>query len=397
MGHADQLTDFRVLLEMFNSSGPQRSGLFRRATAVLICTSSLGACASLPSSGPTGVEIRQAVRNKANPYPFTLVELQTIAAVPAPPAVPTSDLNAMPPRPTDLIGPGDVLNVTVYEAGVSLFGNALKASALGGAIDTSSGGERLPAMRVDDYGYIKVPFVGRLRAAGRTAAELQTMIQGGLRGLSQDPQVLVTIEQSITNSVIVAGEISKPGRLVLATNRESLLDTIALAGGYRGQAKDAVARVQRDGQIFEIRLSDLLDLPQQDVVVAPGDRITLVSRPQSFSVLGAPNKSEEIAFPRSRLNLAEAVALAGGANPNAGDAAAVFVFRYIRQADGTEQPTVYHLNMMRPSSYLLSQRFAMQDRDVLYIGNARANQLTKFINLLSQLFVPVATARAVTQ
>ncbi|WP_308516440.1 polysaccharide biosynthesis/export family protein [Sphingomonas flavescens] len=352
----------------------------------------------MPSSGPTGVEIRQAVRSKTNQYPFTLVELQTIAAVPSPPAVPTSDLNAMPPRPTDLIGPGDVLNVTVYEAGVSLFGSALKASALGGgSVDTSSSGERLPPMRVDDYGYIKVPFVGRLRAAGRTAAELQTMIQGGLRGLSQDPQVLVTIEQSITNSVIVAGEISKPGRLVLATNRESLLDAIALAGGYRGQAKDAVARIQRDGQTFEIRLSDLLDLPQQDVVVAPGDRITLVSRPQSFSVLGAPNKSEEIAFPRSRVNLAEAVALAGGANPNAGDAAAVFVFRYVRQADGTEQPTVYHLNMMRPSSYLLSQRFAMQDRDVLYIGNARANQLTKFINLLSQLFVPVATARAVTQ
>jgi polysaccharide export outer membrane protein len=39
----------------------------------------------------------------------------------------------------------------------------------------------------------------------------------------------------------------------------------------------------------------------------------------------------------------------------------------------------------------------MQDRDVLYIGNARANQVSKFINLLSQLFVPVATARAVAQ
>jgi len=39
----------------------------------------------------------------------------------------------------------------------------------------------------------------------------------------------------------------------------------------------------------------------------------------------------------------------------------------------------------------------MQDRDVLYVGNARANQLTKFVQLLSQLFVPVATARVVAQ
>jgi polysaccharide export outer membrane protein len=214
--------------------------------------------------------------------------------------------------------------------------------------------------------------------------------------MSQDPQVMVTIDQSITNSVILAGEVAKPGRLVLATNRESLVDAIALAGGYRGNAKDAVARVQRDGQSFEIRLSDLLDLPQEDVQVAPGDRITVISRPQSVSILGAPNKTDEVVFPRPNLTLAEAVALAGGANPAAGDAAAVFVFRYVRQPDGSERPTVYHLNMMRAGAYLLSQRFRMHDQDVLYIGNARANQPAKFVQLLSQLFVPVATARAVT-
>src|SRR5205823_14715979 len=136
--------------------------------------------------------------------------------------------------------------------------------------------ERLPLVRVDDQGYIRVPFVGRLRAAGHTAGELQAMIQEGLRGMSQDPQVMVTIQESITNSVIVGGEVGKPGRLVLSTNRESLVDAIALAGGYRGAAKDAVARVQRGGGTFEIRLSDLLDLPEEDLRVAPGDRITVM-------------------------------------------------------------------------------------------------------------------------
>jgi polysaccharide export outer membrane protein len=328
-----------------------------------------------------------------------LIEVQTTAALPAQPPVPTSALLAMPPRPTDLLGPGDVLSISVYEAGVSLFGTALRTVAAGGmgGVDTSSTSERLPPVRVDDYGYIRVPFVGRLRAAGHTIAELQSMIQNGLKGMSQDPQVMITVQESITNSIILAGEVAKPGRLVLATNRESLIDAIALAGGYRGDAKDAVARVQREGQAFEIRLSDLLDMPQQDVTVAPGDRITVVRRPQSFSVLGAPAKSEEIVFPRSRLTLAEAVALAGGANPNAGDAGSVFVFRYVQLPNGTEQPTVYHVNMMQPGAYLLSQRFLMQDRDVLYVGNARANQLTKFVQLLSQLFVPVATARVVAQ
>jgi len=378
---------------------PLRSGRFRGLFCVLTAGAALTGCASLPSSGPTGVEIRRAAVAKPGQYPFTLVEVENAATVPPAPSSPASTLASMPPQPTDLLGPGDVLNISVYEAGVSLFGTALKtvAAGSGSIVDTSSSAERLPPVRVDDYGYIRVPFVGRVRAAGHTVAELQSIIQSGLRGMSQDPQVMITVEQSITNSLILAGEVAKPGRLVLSTNRESLVDAIALAGGYRGEARDAVARVQRDGQTFEIRLSDLLDMPQEDVQVAPGDRITLVSRPQSFSVLGAPNKSEEIKFPRGRLSLAEAVALAGGANPNAGDAGAVFVFRYVPLPNGTEQPTVYHLNMMRAGSYLLSQRFQMRDRDVLYVGNARANQLTKFVQLLSQLFVPVATARAVTQ
>jgi polysaccharide export outer membrane protein len=374
--------------------------LFRSAIFLSVSAFSLGGCATLPVSGPTGAEIRKAASAKPGQFPFTLVEVEGSAQVPPPPAIPAPTLSTLPPRPTDLLGPGDVLNITIYEAGVALFGNSALRSAAGasaGMMDTTSTAERLPLVRVDDFGYIKVPFVGRVRAAGRTAAELQAMIQSGLRGMSQDPQVLVSIEQSITNSIILAGEVAKPGRLVLATNRESLVDAIALAGGYRGNAKDAVARVQRDGEAFEVRLSDLLDMPQEDVQVAPGDRITVISRPQSFSILGAPNKSDEVVFPRPKLTLAEAVALAGGANPNAGDAAAIFVFRHVRRPDGTEQPTVYHLNMMRAGAYLLSQRFQMHDGDILYIGNARANQPTKLVQLLSQLFVPVATARAVTR
>lgn len=393
------LTVSRVSHLMSTICVPRRSGLFRGAVLTSATGLLLAGCSSLPISGPTGIEIRHAAAGKTGDFPYTLVEIQTAAALPAPPGAPASSLINVPPRPTDLLGPGDVLNISVYEAGVSLFGTALRTAAAGGTtvVDTSSTAEKLPPIRVDDYGYIRVPFVGRIRAAGHTVAELQSTIQKGLRGMSQDPQVMITVAQSITNSVILAGEVAHPGRLVLVTNRESLTDAIALAGGYRGEAKDAVARVQRDGQVFEIRLSDLMDMPQDDVQVAPGDRITLVSRPQAFSVLGAPNKSEEINFPRGRLTLAEAVALAGGANPNAGDAAAIFVFRYVPLPDGSEQPTVYHLNMMRPGAYLLSQRFLMRDRDVLYIGNARANQLTKFVNLLSQLFVPIATARALTR
>jgi protein involved in polysaccharide export with SLBB domain len=155
------------------------------------------------------------------------------------------------PQPTDLLGPGDVLDISIYEAGVSLFGGSnLRAAATAGVvIDPSSNAERLPPVRVDDYGFIKLPFVGRIRAAGRTVTELESAIQNGLRGMSQDPQVLVSVEQSITESVTLAGEVAKPGRLVLSTNKETLNDAIALSGGYRGAAKDIIAVVERGARV----------------------------------------------------------------------------------------------------------------------------------------------------
>lgn len=377
---------------------PRGGRLLRQRLFVGFLALAMAGCATLPASGPTGQEILKNPSKDPQQFPFSVVEVDKAAVLPAPPEVATAPLAPPVLAPTDLVGRGDVLNVAIYEAGVSLFGAGSRVGplpgALGGAFDTSANAERIQ-VRVDDEGFITLPFTGPIRAEGQTARELALLIRLSLRGLSQDPQVLVTFEQSLTSSIILAGEVARPGRLVLNTNRETLSDSIALAGGSKGDAKDIVARVERAGQMYEVRLGDLLSSPGLDLPIAPGDRVTLVSRPQSFSVLGAPNKSEEIRFPRTKLTLAQAVALSGGANPNAGDAAAIFVFRYVKRADGTEFPVVYHLNMMKAGAYFLSQRFAMQDADVLYVGNARANQPTKLIQLLSQLFAPIVTVRNV--
>lgn len=355
----------------------------------------LAACSTVPSTGPTGAEIRRAAQAATPGLPLRVIEIDNPSAVPpAPVPVVPSTLVTTSTRPTNLIAANDVLNVTVYEAGISLFGASSLARVIAPASVGSSTTEQLPPIRVDDSGFITMPFAGRIHAAGHTTTELQSIIRGRLVGMSQDPQVVVTLFDALSNSVTLAGEVIKPGRLVLATNRETLSDVIALAGGYRGEAKDLVATIEREGGMFQARLSDLLDAGAGKVKVAPGDRVTIQSKPQSFSALGAPNKAEEIRFPRSHVTLTEAVALAGGARAEQGDAAAIFVFRYVPDAQGVDQPVVYHMNMMKPGAYFLSQRFQMRDRDVLYIGNARANQPTKLVQLISQLFLPLATARA---
>jgi len=364
-----------------------------RGTIVSALALGLSGCAGLPISGPTGAAIIKQAEANDPKLPFHIVEVAASVDLPGP--IHFTSLAPVPSRqPTDLIGSGDVLDIEIYEAGVALFAGSRSSGASAAAANSAGlvGGaqaEHLPATRVDDEGRIRVPFVGNLRAAGHTTGELAAMIRTSLRGMSQDPQVEVAFIEHISGSVIVGGEVGRPGRLVLNTNRETLSDSIALAGGYRGDAKDLVARVTRDGISFTNRLADVMSAPEHDMLVSPGDRIELVRAPQTFSVMGAPGKVDLIPFASPAENLAEAVAAAGGANPYLGDAKAIFVFRFVPGDDGKAQPIVYHINMMNPGAYFLSQRFAMRDKDVIYVGNAASNQPSKLINLVSMLFSPI--------
>ena len=377
---------------MFDFTGANAGIVAANRLAAIVLSGSLllslGACATLPISGPTGSQIFKANKDVQAPLKFTLVELTDLSALPTEPPLPAVAISPAPPPPTDLIGPDDVLDISIYEAGVTLFAGGARETVAGGA-PTGAQAEHLPLVRVDDDGFIELPYSGRMRAAGHTPGELAAMIRKALRGMSQDPQVVVGIRESINNSVIVGGEVAKPGRLVLSTNRELLSDTIALAGGYRGEAKDLIVRVVRGGRSLEYRLADVLSGPERDMLIAPGDRIEVLRDPATFAVMGAAGKVDRLSFGAPSETLADAVAMAGGANPYFGDAKAVFVFRFQHHPDGSDLPVVYHLNMMRAGAFFISQRFVIRDKDILYIGNAASNQPSKLIQLISQLFSPV--------
>ena len=78
----------------------------------------------------------------------------------------------------------------------------------------------MPPTRVSDEGTINIPYVDELSVKGRTTADVEKLIRQALRGKSQNPQVLVSIREGLTNSVIVGGDVARPGRLVLPTNRD---------------------------------------------------------------------------------------------------------------------------------------------------------------------------------
>lgn len=347
-------------------------------------------CSTLPSSGPTGGQIEKAaIASRDGSEPIQLVEIQAAVDLPVSSEnmVPAALLPDAPSSPTDMVGPGDILDINIYEAGVTLFtSSAVSATSVPGVQV-----QKLPPTRIDDQGNITIPYAGTLHIANLTTGEVESAIRNALRRLSQNPQVIVTLSQVITNSIIIGGEVARPGRLVLQTNQESLSDVIALAGGYRGNSKDLMVRIMRGASNVDVRVNDMVENPALDVRIRPGDRLMLVDDPRTYSILGASGRVEQVPFRRSSVSLAEAIASAGGTNPNLGNPAAIFLFRYVRNGEGQEVPKVYHINMMQTGSYFLAQKFTMRDKDVLYFGNAAANQPSKLVQLISQLFSPVLT------
>ncbi|MFZ5664748.1 MAG: polysaccharide biosynthesis/export family protein [Pseudomonadota bacterium] len=358
-----------------------------------VLLAALAGCATLPSSGPTGKEIRKSAAAPASGAPIEVVPIRSASDVPAAASIvsPAQQLPLGQRTATDMVGPGDILDINIYEAGVTLFASGTASVAPNQLATPGVQLQKLPPMRVDDLGDISIPYAGTLHVAGLTTGEVEATIRNALGRLSQNPQVIVTLSQAITNSIIVGGEVARPGRLVLQTNRESLSDVIALAGGYRGNSKDLMVRITRGTSRADVRINDMVQNPELDVPIRPGDRLLLVDDPRTYSILGASGRVEQVPFSRSSVSLAEAIATAGGANPSLGDPAAIFLFRYVRDAEGKEVPRVYHINMMQTGAYFIAQKFTMQDKDVLYFGNAAANQPSKLVQLISQLFSPILT------
>ncbi|WP_375428384.1 polysaccharide biosynthesis/export family protein [uncultured Sphingomonas sp.] len=380
----------------------------RSAPPLLLAAASaclLGACASLPSSGPTANQIVRGARADATAARIVDLDAQAMVDAVAVEAAADARNPTLASLAVDgrggLIGVGDVLEIRVYEVGVSLFGGARMTGEL---FDPSARAEIFPAVVVDAGGTIKLPFTEQLQVAGRTPREVQSLVERAYRGKSQLPQVLVAVRENLSETVFVSGDVRRSGRIALTLQQERLLDAVATAGGTVSRTQDMVVRFTRAGRTVEERLDRIFAGAPDDLVLVAGDRIQLIQQPQSYVVLGASNRVSQVGFDQSDVTLAEAIARAGGPNDNTADPRSVFLFRYAASEAGAtpvpgaaaDTPTIYRVDLLRPASYFLAQRFPMRNRDVLYVSNAPINRTAKAVGILNQLFSPFVTARAIS-
>ena len=225
------------------------------------------------------------------------------AAVPPPPA---SAPAAAPVRDDYVIGPHDVINVTVF-----------------GEPDLSG------PFRVDGDGTITYPLVGRVAAAGLTAHGLEDRLRGLLmNGYVKHPQVRVEVQQYRSQSIYIIGEVRSPGRYPLTGNM-TLIEALAEAGSLNGTAGSellivhstrktppsgpVVPGADATAEVTHINIADLqIGKLAANVELHDGDTI-FVPKAETFYITGqVKNPGAYVLQPG--MTVLQAISLAGGLN-----------------------------------------------------------------------------------
>ena len=245
--------------------------------------------------------------------------------------------------PSDyLLGAGDLLEVTVFEA-----------EKLGSKV------------RVSSRGYVTLPLLGQVLVNGLTAREAEEKIEDLYKNTYiKDPHVSVFVEEHFSQRVTVVGEIKKPGTYDYPS-KQRLLDVLALAGGLTEKAGITV-QIRRIGSTPEQKGSFIVDLDKLikegrtefNIEINGGD-IVFVPEAGSYFVDGAIRRPGSYLI-KQEMVIREALLAAGGLAPYA-KRNELTLIRYCKNG----KRNIMDLDFEKHPE---EQELEVKDRDVIIVG-----------------------------
>ena len=127
---------------------------------------------------------------------------------------------------------------------------------------------------VEQDGGLPHPALGRLPAGGRTPEELLREVTERLREFLRHPRASVNVRVVRSRKIVVLGEVNRPG-VFPVREPVSLAEALALAGGFRREARQTEVVLVRPGErkpfVLDLRAALRRGDFAQDVAVYPGD------------------------------------------------------------------------------------------------------------------------------
>ena len=124
---------------------------------------------------------------------------------------------------------------------------------------------------VDGSGYVQMPLIGQVGAAGRTIHDFEAAVSAKLAdGYLKDPRV--SVEVTNYRPFYILGEVKSPGKYSYVTGM-TVLNAVAMAGGFTDRADDSDVYIRHGGSSKEKEVS-----VNGTVKVSPGDIIRVKER-----------------------------------------------------------------------------------------------------------------------
>jgi polysaccharide biosynthesis/export protein len=115
------------------------------------------------------------------------------------------------------------------------------------AVDVYKDPQLSKQLQVRPDGKITLPLLGDIPAAGRTSLELRDAISDALKEYITNPTVTVAVVETTPQVVYVMGEVNHPGTIPLMNGHLSILQALAMAGGFSEFANRKDVRIMRKG------------------------------------------------------------------------------------------------------------------------------------------------------
>ncbi len=274
------------------------------------------------------------------------------------------------------IGPGDVLQITVWDH--PEFAEALGAQPT----NVVKTGDPASGVVVDQDGRVQFPYIGVIGVSGMTTEQIQRTLTERLARYFTHPQVTVRIASFRSKKIYVDGEVHAPGAVSLTDIPMNLYEAVSGSGGFTPAADQSRVMLVRSGVTYQLDFSRMLEkgINPSDLVLRNGDFVRVMARDDNnIFVMGEVTKPA-IAVPMKdgRITLSQAIAQAGSINSNTADAAQFYVIR--GSLIGT--PQVYHLNASSPVSMVLATEFELQPKDIVFVDGNGLVRISRVLNLL---------------
>jgi protein involved in polysaccharide export with SLBB domain len=174
----------------------------------------------------------------------------------------------------------------------------------------------LEETKVPNNGYVIMPYLKRVKVAGKTRDELKALIEEKLSKFYKNPEVIITsirVGATSAGSVLLFGQVARPGEFTIGRAMD-LLSLLGRAGDMTEKAYQQRIEIRRTtGKVEVVSITDAMG--KASIMIYPGDRIFIPIRPMIF--ISGDVKSPGAYDILEPIDLDAALSQAGGAKQTA--------------------------------------------------------------------------------